>query len=110
MDRCVVVAALASALVVPMHAVRAQRSVDAAPAGIVMQRREQAPMSRAARPDSTELATPRLWPTFAVGGALLGGAAITTFALAHCDVGCKDDGALGSLPPFILGEIGRAYV
>jgi hypothetical protein len=57
----------------------------------------------------------RHWPLYALGGAVLGGGGITLYAVANCDLGCRDDGALGFLPPYIavaaaLGAIVGAVI
>jgi hypothetical protein len=43
----------------------------------------------------------RYWPLYALGGAVLGGGGLALYAVANCDLGCHDDGALGFLPPYI---------
>jgi hypothetical protein len=47
--------------------------------------------------------SPRRWPWYALGGGVLGGVAVTVWAVSHCDAGCHDDGALSHLPPYVLG-------
>ena len=36
----------------------------------------------------------RLWPWFALGGAVVGAASLTVWAVRQCDMGCRDDGGL----------------
>jgi hypothetical protein len=53
----------------------------------------------------------RRWPYFALGGAALGGVAVAGVAVANCDAGCRDDGALAFLPPYIAaGAVAGAVV
>lgn len=53
----------------------------------------------------------RLWPEFALGGAVAGGLGVAVFAVVHCDQGRQDDGALAHLPPFIAaGAVGGALI
>jgi hypothetical protein len=50
---------------------------------------------------TADLERPRHWPLYALGGAVLGGATVTVLAVKNCDQGCRDDGALSFLPPYI---------
>jgi hypothetical protein len=55
-------------------------------------------LSRTTEVDS---GTPRrVWPYFALGGAIVGGVGVALFANAKCDAGCQDDGAVG-LPAYV---------
>lgn len=44
----------------------------------------------------------RVWPWFAVGGAVLGGAGVAILAVTQCDAGCQDDGSLSRVPPYVV--------
>jgi hypothetical protein len=52
--------------------------------------------------DSSDQPPARAWPAYLVGGAVIGGVLVASYAFAHCDQNCKDDGALAFAPPFIL--------
>jgi hypothetical protein len=52
--------------------------------------------------DSVERESGRKWPTYMLGGAVIGGALVAGYALTHCDQTCKDDGSLAFAPPFVL--------
>ncbi|HEY5060473.1 MAG TPA: hypothetical protein VII52_03005 [Gemmatimonadaceae bacterium] len=41
-----------------------------------------------------------LWPWFALGGAVLGGAGVVILGVTQCGAGCQDDGALSRLPAY----------
>ena len=53
----------------------------------------------------------RVWPYFALGGAIAGGVGVLVYAVAKCDAECKDDGALSFLPPYVAaGAVGGALI
>jgi hypothetical protein len=54
------------------------------------------------RPSGANQERRRLWPYFAIGGAGLGAASVLALAVANCDAGCRDDGAVG-LPQYVIG-------
>lgn len=58
--------------------------------------------------DSTVDPPHRSWPTYMMAGAVIGGALVAGYAVAHCDQNCRDVGALAYAPPFIIagGAIG----
>jgi hypothetical protein len=41
-----------------------------------------------------------LWPWFALGGAVVGGAGAAVLGVTQCDAGCQDDGSLSRLPAY----------
>lgn len=43
----------------------------------------------------------RLWPWFALGGAVIGGAGVAILGVTQCDAGCQDDGSLSRLPAYV---------
>jgi hypothetical protein len=62
-----------------------------------------ADMRRAARGLDARMQTAerhRLWPWFALGGAVLGGAGVSILGVTQCDAGCQDDGSLSRLPGY----------
>jgi hypothetical protein len=75
-------------------------------------RRAASPIHTTARSAVTDSTKRRhLWPFFALGGAILGGGTIALIAVKNCDQGCRDDGALAFLPPYVaIGALLGAIV
>jgi hypothetical protein len=60
---------------------------------------------RQAHPDSAQRPSSRVWPRYALTGAVLGGLAVAALAVSSCDQHCRDDGALAFLPPYLLAGV-----
>ncbi|HJP60794.1 MAG TPA: hypothetical protein VJ865_12375 [Gemmatimonadaceae bacterium] len=51
------------------------------------------------------------WPFYALGGAVLGGGFVAIYGVTHCDLGCRDDGALAYLPAYVgIGAVAGALI
>jgi hypothetical protein len=104
--RVTTVAACCAFSLVPCT-VAAQRLADMAPIGVVASHSgdhadAHVPQVRVWHLDSLADSPRRLWPAFALGGALIGGGIVVGVGLTQCDAGCNDDGGWAMAPPYVV--------